>query len=122
MKRETAKRLPDARSACDEVMAYCQGRTRNAFLADRTLNIVVAHLTLTIGEAMRQAERTDPTLIDHIPQLRDIVDTRNRIVHAYDRVNYSLLWDIVQDDLPPLQETLARLLLEAPPLDDAPGR
>jgi len=118
MNRETAKRLLDARDACDEVMAYCRDQSRKGFLADRTLNIVVAHLTLTIGEAMRQADRTDPTLIEHIPQLRDIVDTRNRIVHGYDRVNYSLLWDIVQDDIPPLSATLNQLLSEAPPLDE----
>jgi uncharacterized protein with HEPN domain len=102
-------------------MAYCRDQSREGFLADRTLNIVVAHLTLTIGEAMRQAERTDPTLNEHIPQLRDIVDTRNRIVHGYDRVNYHLLWDIVQDDIPPLSTTLDQLIAQAPPVDEPPG-
>ncbi len=58
MKRETAKRLHDVSSACAEIMDYCRDTSRNDFLNDRTLQIVVAHLTLIVGEAMRRAERS----------------------------------------------------------------
>jgi uncharacterized protein with HEPN domain len=110
MNRETAKRLLDVSSSCGEIIGYCQGVSRDAFLADRTLQLVVAHLTLIIGEAMRQAERSAPSLIDAIPDLRDIVDTRNRVIHGYDDVNLQLLWDIAQDDVPGLKATVDALL------------
>lgn len=117
MKRETAKRLHDIRSACDEVLEYCRNTSRDDFITDRTLQIVVAHLTLIIGEAMRRAERSQPSLIEVIPDLRDIVDTRNRVIHGYDDINYLLLWDIVRDDVPPLKATVERLLRDDP-VDD----
>ncbi|HEV2072559.1 MAG TPA: HepT-like ribonuclease domain-containing protein [Thermomicrobiales bacterium] len=50
-----------------------------------------------------------------IPELRDIVNTRNRITHGYNAVNFNLLWDIVPDDIAPLRDSMAALLREAPP-------
>lgn len=119
MKRETAKRLHDISSACAEIMEYCRGTSRDDFITDRTLQIVVAHLTLIIGEAMRRAERSQPSLIEEIPNLRDIVDTRNRVIHGYDDINYLLLWDIVRDDIPELTATVEGLLRDNP-VADAP--
>lgn len=49
-----------------------------------------------------------------IPDLRDIVDTRNRVIHGYDDINYLLLWDIVQDDIPSLKMTVDALLRNDP--------
>jgi uncharacterized protein with HEPN domain len=114
MKRETTKRLHDVSAACGEVMAYCVETSRDAFLADRTLQLVVAHLTLIIGEAMGRAERSEPSLVNVIPDLRDIVDTRNRVIHGYDDVNYLLLWDIVQEKVPPLKIIVDALLTDNP--------
>lgn len=54
-----------------------------------------------------------------IPDLRDIVDTRNRVIHGYHVINYLLLWDIVQDDIPSLKMTIDALLRDAP-IDAAP--
>lgn len=112
--RATAKRLLDARLACDEILAYSNSVNRPAFLNDRTLQIVVAHLTQTIGEALRQAEHLYPPLGGYITDLHDIIDTRHRIVHGYDQINYQLLWDVVQTDLPILASQLNNLLAHAP--------
>lgn len=37
---------------------------------------------------------------------REIIDIRHRIIHGYEGVDYRLLWDILQDDIPPLQERI----------------
>lgn len=114
MKVETAKRLHDVARACQELLDYCRGRTRQDLLTDRTLQLVVQKLIEIVGEALHQAGRTDVSLSRKIPNLRDIVDTRNRIVHGYESVDYSLLWDIVQDDIPPLLVLVRDLLRDAP--------
>jgi len=41
---------------------------------------------------------------------REIIGTRHRLIHAYDRVDLDVLWKIVNDDLPPLTNSLAELL------------
>jgi len=37
---------------------------------------------------------------------------RNRLVHGYDAVDVDILWDIVQQDLPPLIERLEAIVQE----------
>lgn len=36
---------------------------------------------------------------------------RNRIVHDYEGVNLSLVWEIITEDIPKLSEQLRRILL-----------
>jgi uncharacterized protein with HEPN domain len=35
---------------------------------------------------------------------------RNRIAHGYDAINLDTVWTVVQDDLPPLVNSLERIL------------
>jgi uncharacterized protein with HEPN domain len=37
---------------------------------------------------------------------------RNRLVHGYDDINLSVVWDVVQAEIPPL---IAELTLHIPP-------
>ena len=38
------------------------------------------------------------------------MDLRNRLIHAYDDVNFDILWAILRQDLPPLIEALEKAL------------
>ena len=42
----------------------------------------------------------------------DIKATRNISVHEYDRVNFNVIWDILNHDIPILREQLAKILEE----------
>lgn len=100
--------------ACRELQDICGEQTRESYLSNRLLNLSVWKLVEIVGETLRQAEMTDPSLVERITDLRAIVNTRNRIIHGYDSVNFNLLWDIVQVEIPPLEETLRALVNEAP--------
>ena len=41
---------------------------------------------------------------------REIVGMRNRLVHAYFEVDIGLVWQTVQEDLPPLIAQLERIV------------
>lgn len=118
MNLETAKRLHDAREACRELQAICAGETRETYLSNRLLMLGVWKLVEIVGESLRQAEVIDPTLGQRIPNLRSIINTRHRIAHGYDSVNFNLLWDIVQYEIPSLELTVVSLIDEAPQLPD----
>jgi len=118
MELETAKRLRDASAACGEPIDMCAGRSRDDMYDDRMFQLASRKLIEIVGEALRQAEISDPKLVDSISDLRAIVNTRNRIVHGYNSINYSLLWDIIQIEMPPLKLLLDNLLREAPNFDD----
>jgi uncharacterized protein with HEPN domain len=41
-----------------------------------------------------------------------MIAIRNRLVHAYDKIDLEVLWDVVQNDLPPLIAALQLILGE----------
>lgn len=119
MTPEIAKLLLDVLNACREIQRFSVDRTREDLASDRTLQLVMERLVEIVGEALRQAEHSDPSIINRVPDLRDIVGSRNRIVHEYDNVNYGLLWDIVEFYIPSLQSDIEVLLEDAPELEDS---
>jgi len=43
---------------------------------------------------------------------RQVVGMRNRLVHGYNSVDLDVLWDTIEDDLPPLVAELEKILGE----------
>jgi len=41
-----------------------------------------------------------------------IIGMRNRLAHGYDVIDFDLLWDTVTNDLPPLIESLRKIVAE----------
>lgn len=44
-----------------------------------------------------------------------MIALRNFIIHAYDKIEADILWDTIQDNLPPLQKQLQQILEEEEP-------
>jgi uncharacterized protein with HEPN domain len=61
-----------------------------------------------IGEAMDRILKTDPQF--PISDSRNIVDTRNRIIHGYDSVSDDIIWLIINKYLPILEKEVKELL------------
>ncbi len=61
-----------------------------------------------MGEAMNRIKKADPTI--EIPNARDIIGTRNRIIHAYDNVRPEFLWGLVIRHIPELKQDVERIL------------
>ncbi|MBM4036619.1 MAG: DUF86 domain-containing protein [Planctomycetes bacterium] len=97
--------LDHAREARD----LARGRCRADLDSDRLLNLSLVHLLEIVGEAAAWTPQEVRQLYPSIPW-RDIVDLRNRLIHGYDTVNFDILWQIIQTDLPPLVAELERIL------------
>jgi len=84
-----------------EAVGLAKGRTRGDIDTDRLLNLSLVRLLEIVGEA---AARLSSETRDHYPHIPwpDIIGLRNRLIHGYDIVDFDILWDIVNDDLPPL--------------------
>lgn len=61
------------------------------------------------------AETLEPALANQLPELREIVGMRNRLIHGYAEVNDGIVWNAVQTVLPDLETRLANLLGSEPP-------
>ncbi len=61
--------------------------------------------TLTIQRNYFMTER-----IEKISNARDIVNLRNRIIHAYDNINDTVIWTIIINRLPLLKKEVNDLI------------
>jgi uncharacterized protein with HEPN domain len=92
-----------------EAVQMAQGRDRTDLNSDRKLNLALVRLLEIIGEA---AAKVSDTTRDRIPDVpwHEIVSLRNRLIHGYDQVDFDILWQIIQYDLPRLIAQLERIL------------
>lgn len=99
--------LDSAKTAAD----YVAGKTREEFLADRQCQDAVIRRLEIIGEAARRL--SDETREAH-PDLpwRELLGQRNILIHKYDDVDFAIVWETVQKDLPALIAYLEPLLPE----------
>lgn len=56
---------------------------------------------IRMGEAINRIKKINPSF--EIPNARAIIDTRNRIIHAYDNVRPEFLWSLVLRHIPQLK-------------------
>ena len=110
MKRETAKSLHDAWEACLEIEQAVVGRSLEDYLTDRRLRLGVERLLGIVGEAIHWAERANELLVDEIPNARNIIGLRNRLIHGYDEIDDAFIWDISVRRVPELRVQIERML------------
>ncbi len=93
----------------EEAVALAKGRTRADLATDRTFYLALLKLVEIVGEAATRV--TDATQSAHpVIPWREIVGTRNRLIHGYDTVDHDILWTIVTQDFPSLAANLQRIL------------
>lgn len=71
---------------------------------------VVERKVEIMGEAVNRIKKVAPDVI--IPNARAIIDTRNRIIHAYDNVQPEFLWSLVIKHIPELKKDVERIIVE----------
>jgi uncharacterized protein with HEPN domain len=103
--REWRFYLDDMIVFAEKVMVYSDGLDQQAFI-DSGLNYVatVRNLEL-IGEAATHIPETVRQAHTHIPW-RQVIATRNRLIHGYLGIDNDTLWSIIQDDVPGLIQQL----------------
>jgi uncharacterized protein with HEPN domain len=99
--REWLFYLNDMISFAENVLTYCDGLDQTSF-ENTSLNYdaTVRNLEL-IGEAAINIPSEIQDAHASIPW-RQIIATRNRLIHGYLGIDIDTLWSIIQDDIPTL--------------------
>jgi uncharacterized protein with HEPN domain len=107
--RDVELRLRHMLDAAREARQLTADRARAEFDDDRTLKLAIVRLLEVLGEA---AARVPEDFRSRHPRLpwAEIVGLRNRLIHGYYEVDYDVVWQILQEDLPPLVERLSGLV------------
>lgn len=110
---ETAPRawrfyLDDMVGFAEKVVAYTEGLDQAAFVASGlNYDATVRNLEL-IGEAATHVPEALRATNPQIPW-RQVIATRNRLIHGYLGIDNDTLWSIVHDDIPVLLPLLLAL-------------
>ncbi len=107
--RRWHERVQDILDAIAEIQSFVAGMDFDRFRVDaKTLKAVGADLII-IGEAANHVPDDVQSNAADVPWhlMRAM---RNRIVHVYFDMDPAILWDIVQQDLPALNDPLKALL------------
>jgi uncharacterized protein with HEPN domain len=85
------------------------GKDQSAFNLDGNLQLALAHLIQTIGEAARRV--SDEFRANHVEvPWPIIVGMRHKIVHDYVHVDFETVWETVTNDLPTLITQLEQII------------
>jgi uncharacterized protein with HEPN domain len=106
--RDDNERLQDIIEAIEQLEKYSrQGKT--VFKQQELIQIWIIYHLQIIGEAARVISQEFKARYPEIPW-RDVSDLRSLIIHEYFRVNLDIIWDIVQNDIPPLKQQIQAIL------------
>ena len=109
MKPDIKKHLYDANVSINSIFEYLgDKRDFTEYLNNKLLRRAIEREIEIIGEAINRALKQDPDL--QIENARRIVDTRNWVIHGYDKVDDVIIWGIVVNHLPKLQQEIQRYL------------
>jgi len=110
MDRKVAKSLYDILERIAEIESYFEKIPRKfEVYKDNALLRSAIHMNISIiGEATNRILKIAPDIT--ISNARQIVGTRNYLIHGYDSLRLEMIWAIVINDLPKLKEEVKALI------------
>jgi uncharacterized protein with HEPN domain len=89
------------------------GITLDQLLRDEMRRRAFVRSLEIIGEAVKNIPAS---VKEQYPQIewRRIAGTRDRLIHHYFQVDYKIVWNIIQVELPPLEKAMQDILKDEP--------
>lgn len=109
MSDEVKKCLQDIIDAINSIDEYLgENRSFIYYEQNKQLRRSVEREIEIAGEAMNRIIKFDENL--NIENGKNLINMRNRIIHAYDAIDNAIIWNIVQRHLQPLKTELEKLM------------
>jgi uncharacterized protein with HEPN domain len=106
---EEKKLLADVISCIYSIDEHLEGRRiLDEYINNKTKRRAVERELEIIGEAISKLLKINPGI--SISYARQIVDLRNKVIHAYDNVNDIVIWSIIMNHLPTLKAEVELLM------------
>lgn len=109
--------LSEMIDAVDAIEDFTHGMDREDFLCDAKTESAVVRQFEILGEAAKAIPENIKALVPNLPWSK-IAGMRDRLIHAYFIVDYNLVWDTLENELPILKEKLEKLRSELKEVDE----
>lgn len=105
MTTEEKKLLTDIIVGISSIDDHLEGRrVLEEYVKNKTKRRAVERELEIIGEAVNKLLKINAAI--EISYARQIVDLRNKVIHAYDNVNDIVIWSVIMNHLPKLNQRL----------------
>lgn len=106
------KHLQDVLDAINDLESCFVGFPNRFDLFEKDImrRCVVERKTEIMGEAINRIRKKDPSF--EIPNAKEVINTRNRIIHGYDSVETEFLWGVAVRHIPELKKEIERIIGE----------
>lgn len=108
-KRDDTVLLEDIVESNEKINRYTNDLHQSIFLSDEKTQDAVARNFEIMGEAVTRMSNEFKNLYEHI-NWQYLKDFRNILIHAYEIIDYSLVWDTIKKELPSVYEQAKDLL------------
>lgn len=109
MRRTADDFLRDIVQRATHAAQYIGGMSKEQFFTDQRTRDAVAKCIEDIGEAAFRAIKLDPSLEKDF-EGRAAYEMRNFLSHGYFKIDISILWNAVENDLPKLSSDVEDIL------------
>lgn len=109
MKKDDTVYLHHILDAIGLIEEYTKGMSENEFLANSMAHDAVVRQIEIISEAARNVSDEFREKHRTLPWIK-MIGIRNKIIHEYFNVNYAIVWDTINDDLPGLKKSIKKII------------
>ncbi|MDD2707757.1 MAG: DUF86 domain-containing protein [Verrucomicrobiae bacterium] len=104
--RVTLHQIQDAARLAQSV---CAGKTLEGLLKDPQATAALERFIEIMGEAVKRLPMDLRNRHPGVPW-KEIAGTRDHLIHGYDDVDYQVLWDAVEKDMPQILDAVGQML------------
>ena len=103
--------LLDIKQSIDEIFVFVgENRDFKSYKSDIKTKKAVERNIEIIGEAVNRVLRENNNF--QLNNAKNIIGTRNRIIHSYDNISDEIIWTIVIRELPELKKQVEEFIKE----------
>jgi uncharacterized protein with HEPN domain len=109
MSKEPIEFLKHIADECTYLLSVNKDLSKDDFLHDETLKWAVVRSLEIIGEATKKIPADFKVKWSSI-QWKNMAGMRDRLIHDYIGVNYSIVWDVFNNKIPELNDQIQEVL------------
>lgn len=109
MKKEDSVYLKHILDAVNDIDEFVKDMNKESFLSNKAIKYAVVRSIEIIGEASKHLSKNFREQHKDI-RWEDICGMRDKLIHDYIGVDFSIVWKVIERDIPALKKKLTEVL------------